>query len=101
MPKGKNGGPIFTEEALLEAVPGSKGIIGHIAKRLGCEQGTVNRAIKRYPKFKKALSDEREVFIDELEGQLAKNAMRDDAIGSASVMFGLKCLGKKRGGPTV
>lgn len=94
MPTADGGGPIFTEEDLLDAIPGSKGIIGHVASRLDCGRSVVNRAIKKYPKFKKALLEEREAFVDEMEGELAKKVGKGDL---TSIIFGLKCLGKKRG----
>jgi|SRR3989304_3472124 len=84
----------FTEEILLEAVPGSKGIIGHVASRVGCKRLTVTKALKKYPRFRAAFSDEREAYVDELEGELAKRVEKGDL---TSIIFGLKCLGKKRG----
>ena len=42
----------FGEEKLIAAVPGSFGILETIASKLGCNRRTIQRALKKYPKFK-------------------------------------------------
>lgn len=94
MSKGKGGGPVFTEDALIDGIPGSRGIYGDIARRVGCGRSVIDVGMKKYPRFRKAVLAEREEFIDEMEGELVKKVEKGDL---TSIIFGLKCLGKKRG----
>lgn len=49
----------ITERKLKKAITGSYGIIGNVAKKAGCSTRTVSRKLKRYPKLRELLEEEK------------------------------------------
>ncbi|RPI49121.1 MAG: hypothetical protein EHM49_10440 [Deltaproteobacteria bacterium] len=84
----------FTEERLLEAVAESHGIFQNIANKLGCDRKTVERALKKYPKFKQLVDDASESALDHTESKLFEKIDEGNVL---AIFFHLHCKGKKRG----
>jgi hypothetical protein len=84
----------YTAAQIIQAIPGSGGIISTISRKLGCSWDTVNRAIADYPTVKAAYDDECEKVLDMAESVLLKNIEAGD---SADAKWYLSRKGKRRG----
>lgn len=83
-----------TEEAIIEAIKGSAGIVSTVAKRLGVAWHTANGYCKSSEATKQAFKDEREKLVDLAEGVLVKSIKNGDQQNAKWV---LSRLGKNRG----
>ena len=90
----KKGEIDFTESDILAAIPGTYGIMSDIARKLGCNRKTLQRARKKYPGLDKALKEAECEKKDFFEGQLIQNVKKGDV---ASVIFANKTVNKDRG----
>ena len=84
----------MSDEAILEAINGSGGIITSIANKLGCAWDTANKYVNKNEKTRTAYRNEKEKILDLSENvvyQSIKNGNTQDA------KWVLSTLGKKRG----
>jgi hypothetical protein len=84
----------ISEEKAIKSVSGSRGLITSIAKKLGCSRPTVYSLMERYPAFKQAVADEREVQTDHVESKLFEQI---DQGNITAIIFYLKTQAKNRG----
>lgn len=95
------GVPQYTVEQFVKAIDGSRGIIGTIAKRVGCSRATAKRYIFEYypDDLRELYEDERQMILDEAESQLVSDMRRppDDEpnVRQRAYMFVLERLGKE------
>lgn len=85
---------IFTAQQVIDAIPGTGGIMELVAKNLGCDRATVWRYSKRYATVQQALVQADESVTDLAEAKAIKliNAEHWPAI-----MHRLSTKGKGRG----
>ena len=81
-------------EQVLKAIPGSLGIIGVIAKRLGVDRSLILDYHTKYPEVAKALQDEEEGKKDLIESAFI-NLVNEG--NERAILFGMKTLCKDRG----
>jgi len=81
-------------EQVLKAIPGSLGIIGVIAKRLGVDRSLILDYHTKYPEVVKALQDEEEGKKDLIESAFI-NLVNEG--NERAILFGMKTLCKDRG----
>lgn len=84
----------ISNEQIIKALIKHNGLVKYAASMLKIDRNTLATWIKDEPLLQEAQQEAREGFIDEMESQLAKN-VRDGK--EASVIFGLKTLGRNRG----
>jgi hypothetical protein len=84
----------YTAQQMCEAIQGSGGLVSVVARRLGCGRATVYRYRDRYETVRKALEDERETTLDEVEAELIRAAKEGNI---TAIIFYLKTIGKHRG----
>jgi len=84
----------YKAEDFLTAIPNSKGIIGVIAKRVGCTRKTVYNAMENFVTVKQAIEDEREEGKDFAEGKMFQQI---NAGNTTMIIFYLKTQAKDRG----
>lgn len=95
----------YSAKKIIEAIPGSTGIISTIAKRVGCDWHTIRNFIDEYPTVKAAFDAERESLLDIAESVLANNiklSLQQQQSGkvtadSTDAKWVLARLGKHRG----
>jgi len=87
-------GAAIDHQAVLEAIPGSHGIISNIAKKCGHSWHAVKGAIKENPILTKAYDAECEASIDKTENKLHEMIEEGDA---GLIKWHLGCKGKHRG----
>ena len=83
-----------TNDAILEAIKDSGGIMSTIARRLGVTWHTADTWVKQYDETKQALQDEREAILDLAESTLFRN-IKDG--NSQDAKWLLSTMGKNRG----
>jgi len=64
----------ITKERLLNAVPGSAGLIGIIAKKAKCSRESVRLKVQEFPELAEAIKIECDTAVDEVENQLFRRA---------------------------
>ena len=84
---------IVTEGKLKTAIKDSYGNITFISKRLKVHRSTVYQSLEKFELFG-LIEDERERILDLAESKLLTNIRLGKEV---SILFCLKCLGKKRG----
>ena len=83
-----------TNEAIIEAIKGSGGIMSNIARKLDVTWHTASNWIKEDPETLRALQDEKETILDMAESTLYKN-IKDG--NSQDAKWLLSTMGKERG----
>lgn len=83
----------ITESKLRNAIKDSYGNITFISNRLKVHRSTVYQSLNRFDLFG-LIEDERERILDLAESKLLTNIRAGKEV---SILFCLKCLGKKRG----
>jgi len=84
----------INKNKLIEAIPGSNGVVTYIARRLGCSEAGLRYLIKKKKKVKEAYNQELESALDNVELKMFK------LIGEGSeglIKFYLAKKGKDRG----
>jgi hypothetical protein len=81
-------------EQVLKAIPGSLGIIGVIAKRLGVDRSLILDYHTKYPEVAKAIQDEEEGKKDLIESAFIDLVNEGN---ERAILFGMKTLCKDRG----
>ena len=84
----------YKANQFLEAIDGSGGFITTIAKRVGCDRGTVYNAMDKYATVKQAILDEKDALKDMAENELLRQIK--DGNTTATIFF-LKTQAKDRG----
>lgn len=84
----------YTREQVLEAIRQSRGIVSHVAKRLGCAWATARAYIEKWEETKRAFVDEQETLLDELESTLLDLALAGDL---GAIKWWLSHKGRHRG----
>lgn len=75
----KNG---YGAQVFIDNMPGTGGIIGTLAKRVGCDWHTAKRYVDEYPTVRQAYNDECEDINDIAESTII-NSIKDGDIPSA------------------
>ena len=57
----------FTKDEVIAAIPGTGGLISHIAKKLGATKPTIYAYMKRWPEVAQAVEDEIASISDKAE----------------------------------
>lgn len=83
-----------TAEQVIDAIHEAHGLPTLAAQKLGIAVSTIYNYINRYPTIKKALDDERNVWVDIAESELIKLIKKGNV---QAIMFFLKTVGKSRG----
>lgn len=94
-PKPPRRQPRFTAAEIIEACEGSRGVLAVVARKLGCDRDTVDRARHRWPEVERALVASKEHVIDLLEIKMYDKAIKDGDITALKYM--LNTHGKSRG----
>jgi len=84
----------FKEQDYLDAILLSGPLITVLAKRMGCNRGTVYEAMKKWPSIRKALDYEKEKRKDFVESELMKQIKSGNG---ASTRFFLRTQARDRG----
>ncbi len=84
----------YTKQQVLEAIVQSRGIVSHVARRLGCAWSTARIYIDKWEETKQALENEREELYDELELKLLELAKAGDF---GAIKWYLSRMGRHRG----
>lgn len=84
----------ITNQAMVEALIASKGLISLAARRLGCSRQTIYNRAKRVQKVQQAIDDAREELVDIAELKLRDKIMDGEAWAVSLV---LRTLGRNRG----
>jgi len=84
----------YSVETVIKAIEGSRGIKSQIARKLGCDRGTVDNYITRHPTVARAYQAEREAIVDTAEVQAMVKVNEGDG---PMIRFILATLGKDRG----
>ena len=84
----------FTAQQFIDAIPGSGGIITHIARKVGCEWHTAKRYIDGHESVKRAYDNECQTVLDVAELELIKSVKSGDL---SAIKFYLSTKGKSRG----
>jgi transposase-like protein len=84
----------YTKQQVLEAIVQSRGIVSHVARRLGCAWSTARIYIDKWEETKQALENEREVLLDDLECKLLEMATAGDL---GAIKWYLSHMGRHRG----
>jgi hypothetical protein len=63
----------YTAQQFIDAIPGSGGIITHIAARVGCSWHTAKKYCATYATVKRALENERSRVLDMAESVIINN----------------------------
>lgn len=80
---------------MIAACEGSRGVISVVARRLGCDRDTVERACDRWPEVAAALKSAKEHVVDLLEIKIYDKAIKEGDITALKYM--LNTHGKARG----
>lgn len=83
-----------TDNAILEAIKGSGGIMSTIARKLGVTWHTADSWIRESGELMEALKDEKEIILDMAESTLLKKIKEGD---EQSAKWYLSKIGKLRG----
>ena len=83
-----------TDNAILEAIKGSGGIMSSIARKLGVTWHTADSWIRESGELMEALKDEKETILDMAEATLLKKIKEGD---EQSAKWYLSKIGKLRG----
>lgn len=84
----------LSKDKIRKALKATAGNVTAAADQLGCTRRSVYNWLDRYPELKEAVAEERERLVDLAESALKKKISEGD---TASIIFTLKTLGKKRG----
>ena len=87
----KNG---ITAEQAIKAAESSKGFVTVIADRLGVTPSYVYQLQKKFPTFRQAILDQREMMKDNAEGKLQSLINQENP---TAIIFYLKTQAKDRG----
>lgn len=68
----------ITKEELIEAIPGSKGLLLNLERKLGCTRSCISKMLEQYPEIKQELQDEMEREKDEVLNNLIEDAKSGD-----------------------
>lgn len=92
------GRPTYPREKFEKAMEGSLGIVATIAKRVGCNRGTVDNALKRWPELVVMQTSERMMLFDLAVSKLVKMLENEENRDHGRAVFlTLETLGKKLG----
>ena len=80
---------------IIELVHKHKGNLSRVADAIGCARSTIQDKMNREPEIKKAVMDERERFVDELEDSCEYQAIHEK--DTALKIFLLKTRARARG----
>jgi len=83
-----------SKKQIEDAIPGSRGIISLMAKKIGCNRCTIYVKLEKYPELNKLIEQETETGIDYAEMKLFKAIDLDNL---TAIIFYLKTKGKHRG----
>ena len=81
-------------EDVAEWIPKANGNISYIARALGVSRHVIYRRIQENPELQVLLDNERESTLDDLEEELANQALNGNI---TALIFALKTRGFKRG----
>jgi hypothetical protein len=91
---GTNGNGLYTAEQFIKAIPGTGGIIGKIADRVGCDWHTAKKYIFKHPTITQAYTNEKERIKDTAETKLIEQ-IEDGQMWA--IKYYLSTQGKDRG----
>lgn len=94
MGKGNGNNNGITAEQAIAAAKDTKGLVSKIASNLGVAVNYVYALQRKYPTFKQAVLDEREIQKDHVESKLYSRINGDD---TTAIIFYLKTQGRDRG----
>ena len=80
---------------IIDLVHKHKGNLSRVADAIGCARSTIQDKMNREPEIKKAVTDERERFVDELEDSCEHQAIHEK--DTALKIFLLKTRARARG----
>ena len=83
-----------TTEQVIWAIHDTHGLPSLASRQLGIAVSTFYNYVNRYPTIKRALDDERNIWIDVAESELIKLIKKGNI---TAIMFFLKTVGKMRG----
>lgn len=84
----------YSEQVILDAVKGSRGIISDIARKLGVSWFTARNYIKHYPKAVEAFEHEENAAIDFAQNKLFEKIEQGDL---NAIEFFLSKKGRRKG----
>lgn len=84
----------YTVKKILEAIPGTGGIVFIVAQKLGCRRETVSIKKSKSKVLQEAFEQERESMLDYAEAELFEKIRQGD---NTMIIFFLKTQGKHRG----
>jgi len=84
----------FTEEEVLAAIEGSRGIVLRVANKLQCDWTTADKYVKSYPSCMLAMDSELEKVLDTCEDKVHKAISLEDM---HTIKWFLSKKGKARG----
>lgn len=85
---------MYTDKQIIEAIPGSGGVLGTIADKLGCHRNTIQRRRDDSPEIQEALANADREMLDIAEKKLFEH-VQDGNMRALSFYLGTK--GKNRG----
>jgi len=94
-PKPPRKQPRYTPAEIVAACEGSRGVLAVVARKLGCDRDTVERARDRWPEVDAALRGAKEHVIDLVEVKLYDKAIKEGDI--TALKYILNTHGKQRG----
>ena len=84
----------YTAKQFIEAIPGTGGIIGTIAQRVGCKWHTAKKYIDEMPTVRAVYDDECEIMLDVAESAVVMSVKGGD---TRDAKWYLQMKGKQRG----
>lgn len=84
----------ITKKGMMEAIPGSAGILANIARKIGCDRSAVHAYVKKNPEFKELIRQEDEQVNDLAEAKLITKLNEGDM---NAIKFRLMTKAKDRG----
>lgn len=87
----------FTAAEVVAACEGSRGILAVVARKLGCDRETVEKARDRWPEVRAALEGSREHVYDLLEIKIYDKAIKDGDIRALRYLLNTHCRARGYG----
>ena len=84
----------YTEDQLLAAVEGCRGIVQEVALKLECTRQTVYNYASEYASIQESIDNERGIFVDRAEKKLEEAVERGEW---PAIAYTLNNLGRNRG----
>lgn len=85
----------YTPAEIIAACEGSRGVLAVVARKLGCNRETVEKAVERWPEVAAALKGAKEHVVDLLEIKIYDKAIKEGDI--TALKYLLNTHGKARG----